>query len=347
MSQARNVSNCLSAIILILKLIGGYPVFPTNVSNRGYEKYQIAYTVGLLVVYSIVFGIMIMTNDDSTDINNFVNMTISAALLVTLTSIAITFVKNRGKAMEFLLRFDQIDQTMLSKLNIGINYKKIFLFATGITVGVSVVLIQSAISDYVILVMNYKIENSWKWVALFVPIFVTTYHHAFMSILAYLLYQRFSLMNECLKCICSHKWGKYLKSVPQMICVKAKNGGRNGSSFYSDMVKNVKIVNERLRNLANDICSSYSLPILTSSGTAFFVVTVQIYYLIILIRTPSPENLTTEQLRKTFTIRIEDKIKIGYCLTNLILIHILQFVLLVSSFHCVKEQVNKKKIVAI
>lgn len=263
------------------------------------SKLENYYKLLVLLVYYALFGLAFSVRDGSKQINFVINTIISSGFFVSITTIIYVSLKNRNVLVEIVNQFDTN-----SKQNI-------------VVVLIGAILIETSVCDCVILVFDFKTETIWKWLLLTITIFVITYYHAFITLVTLRLYKKCYVMNSFLEYL--HKDTMW----------KRKEG------YYLGVVKDMRVLNKNLRNLADEICSCFSLPILASLSTAFFVITVQIYYIVSLFEYSSNEPST---------VLSEMKTKLQLCLVNFCFVHCLQYFMLVTGFYWVKEEMDRSSV---
>lgn len=319
----------IKSIILVLQIFGAFPLKYKNIKHKNIKNILgTIYTTVLLIVYIILLMLTFSGQQVGKEVNYYANRIIALLLAATTFIILITSIVNRKNLFEILKLLVTFDQNLINKLNIVINYKNSFIFTVLITTIITIILITSALCDMLFMVPEY--ETRLKWFVLFTAIFTNSYYQVFIGILAYLLYQRFSKLNETLTKICKPKWHQFVVVKPKVIlnC----NEENCNTSYHIEILRIVRTLNEDLRYLTNKICSNFSLSILISTGTAFFIVTVQVYYLINVINMEPSEDSN----KKLNTTRIW---KLGICLFNFVVIHCFITVLIVSCFYYVNEEV--------
>lgn len=320
----------IRAILVITKILGGFPLSENWKENRK-NVFGKIYVLFILFMYTIIFFTSFSNKHNGPEIYYFTNTILSFIFYINLVTLLVTTLRNKKRLIEILHKFITFDKLIGEKLNIKINYKSSSFFTCGIIFIITFILAQAGLCDFAILVISLKNISPQKWLAIFIPLIISTYYQTLIVVLGYLLLQRFKTINKKLFELC------YTKSLTQMLVLNKK------IDTHVQILRILKFVNNDLKNIANKICQCFSFPILTSSGTALFVITVQLYYLIMMVRASNNVSDDTQQADKSKDeAEKQTKIiwQIGVCLVNVIILHIVQLVLVVSIFSFVKNQVR-------
>lgn len=331
--------NPMTIILTIVKIFGA---FPTKTISYKRFNISVAYSFVILLAFlSIFIGSFPVLNDEK-EINYIINRIV--AVISTLTFITILFVAiiYRNKLRKINRKLDILKEDNLIKMYSKRNDQKIgFLSAFLIFIAI-LLLTETCIADAMVLKPYEEIYSTLKWLVVVLPMVLNTFYQILISVYGYFLTQCFKIINKTLA-----KFPSF-KNINNDLHDR-ENDDVN-SNYYVEHIKNIKILNEELRNLANDICSCFSLPILVSAGSGFFMITVQIYYLLMVVVLPAPKK----DIRRTSNIKPtdstvdkipeEERWKFTLCLINYMIVYFLQLVIVMGSFHLAKNQVSTKDV---
>lgn len=298
-------------LILNISRIFGVLILAEYQSQNEEEQTKIGIIISLiwLGIYTVLFIFAFPDKDNVKHINSVVNRFISFILLVNLFTIIINAIINRRKIMIIINRLVAFDLDTTTKLNYNFSYKKIQKFFVFVFYSAIIFLSQWFLLEFIILVKLFETVTISRLIFVNLNIYVTTFYLIFVATIGYLLYERFKIINEILNNLCMSSF---------------TNENKNESTPVT-VLRKIEKLNENLRNLADEACYCFSLPVLTSFGTAFFIVTVHIYHLIILIR----DNSTN----------VDYVYKVGYCLINSICIHVFQIVFVTCIYQFAENEV--------
>lgn len=337
--------NSIKSIIIISKLIG---VFPLGKENEKKETlYGKVYIIFLLFSYFILFSVTVQPDDDDIKlINRIINSSVYLSLLINYMSILINSFKKRSDILEIFNNFNSFDQDF-STFQI-IDYKNCSKIAKVLSVVITILLFNSWVSEVIIMVYGYNYLSIFRNIGNYLPIFIIDYFLVFLSLLAFMLYQRFSAVNKHFKFLCVSRKSRF-----QIYYVKPRYGKSKGVDAIMIKFKEIQKLNDNLRNLANQVCSCFKLPIFITFGVAFLNIMVNLYYFIILLRGMAIEsevkeiqvngtnaaNHTTVQPDTTSGGISDVYPKFSYCFANLLILHILPLLCVITAFHWAKNEV--------
>lgn len=324
------LENQVLLITKTLQIFGAIPVKNGAEITKKFKNFSKYYIMFLYVILLILFVFSLLYSVKVREINYFVNQMTSIASFITLSFVYLTSLCKKDKILKVLDNFRQFDQNAITQFGQESNYHSVKKITLILFFGVAIILCQSCSTDLAVLVVGYKSETIYRWLILSFSTIVDAFYQAWITLQAFLLYQRFSLVNKALENICSRKYVKYIQIYP-----KIKISSSSKSMIIEDcsvigVLKKAKVLNEEVRILANDICSCYSSAILSSWTTAFFVLTAGSYYLILVLSSKVDNKEVT----------MEDKYKISASLIFFIIIHTSKILMVVSSFHVTRKEVS-------
>lgn len=318
--------------VSVLKIFG---IFPTN-GNRNLE---ILYKFVLLLGYYVLLGLALGEKNENKEVSNVVNTAVSLSLTMTLTSLVVNSLMNKSKILHVYDSFRLLNTFTAEVIQLNGKPKRDTILATILSVFITGLLIEAVITDYVIFVQTYVLETRMKFVINFIAIFIISYFFFSFGVTAYLIHQKFLLINYCLESIVIHGKTKKIKQFSTMFI-------QHNSTYNMEMLKKLKTVNDQLRTQVNELLSCFSLPVFTNSVTVFFVTTTNVYYLID-INKYSLMNYNDLPRRMKQMIEsgntnefINKQIKISVCLVNFVVIHVLQLIIPAIGIHFVRKQMR-------
>lgn len=278
--------NSIRFILNILKFIG---VFPINLTkNERNNKLFLFQTILFTLCYVVLWCYAFPVRNNEKEIHYILNRMIGVIYLITILMFAWTslvYKKELRRIVKKFIKFDEICQ----KNNIIINNKSSQRSSLILILLSSFVLLFIFICNIGILQLYVKQQYLVRWFLIYTPVFVITYYLVFISVIAHLFYERFKGINNVLI---------------QMTMSKMKTNlvQSKVTSVYKDeenkkLVGNLKkltFLNEELRSLVNDVLSYFSVPILFCFGAIFIDITVQVFYLIFLLRIYEQPNINIE-----------------------------------------------------
>lgn len=322
----------IAYLIYVLKFFGAFPLTPI-------ARFKIFYPIILSLFYIVIIILSFASEISTQDVGFFVNMVIVLVFSITLIGIFFTCIKNRRMIVRTMEKLIIFDKTVKNTLNIKLNYKHSLRYALLLTVIITITVLTTCLSDLLILVIKYSNISIYRWLTLTISLIVNTYYQTYISIIAFFIYERFSALNK--KLIVLYKpWRESVKT--SLYIVKKVQPVQSKEIKTLEMLKTIKILNQELRCLTNNVCSCFSIPILLSSLNAFFVITVQLYYLIIQGKQFLAMSFKDVNNEKEQLLQIK-YYEFGFCLFNFIFTHAVQLIMVVTSFHYIQEEVSYGK----
>lgn len=315
MAKNKQFQSSICCITIILKIFG--------VLNWAAKKsifLDVVYKIFLLGFYYVMFALAMSENTNAKETTKVVNNIIYTCLLLTFTSILLKSLQKKNDMIQIFERFELIDSFAKKEIGFTFNYKRTKTLTIILSVMTTVILVQATVIEYVYLVQAYELGTVLRLLITYFPMYVTTYFFIFLTIIGYLLYQRFKGVNECLH--------------------------RIQNCFNLEEIRKLQIMNDELRIQTNKIISCFSLPISFNALTSFFVITVHIYFLSFIWKEEFPRTFLMPNEVTLLDAKggnhgyfLSKKIKVTFCVVNNIAIQVLQFLMLVACFRTVKLEV--------
>lgn len=308
MAKQVQATSSLNSLLVILQCLG---VFPSEK-----KKYSFLYSLILATFFMSLFIYAISLRDNEKEVTYIVNQIVFTCYTsVLITALATAHVK-RKKLIEILKSLEKFDETILNKTNMNMNYRKNIMFSFISRIVASVLLCEYGLFELVTYPLASKVGLVIRWFIMYFSNLTMFFYHIFLASLSYLLYQRFCFINKSLEFLITTNKN-----------VKNKKKEKNNNTV--EKIKGIKVLNENLRSIANDICSNFAASIFVYCGTALLALVVNLNYLIVLIRNHSAIAGTESGVWKYLI-----------CISNGIFMHFIQLLLLVTGFYFTKIQAS-------
>lgn len=310
-------------LLLINQFLGAFPVEYSKKYNRKSLNLHVIYSLFMLMVYFVLFVIFFPQMEQETStMTYFIKVLMSISTAANLAAILLTNIVSKNNLINVVEKFKAFDGKLSSELNYGITYKKSFYVET-ISIILTTIIITEA-SCFNIIDLNLKKELSLiiAWILFFFSVIVNSYHQLLIFLFGFLLYQRFSIINKLQSNVCQNNKGSLFTILHKNKEMKYKQLNQN-TDYYVETMKSLRGLNIELRNLANNISSSFSFSIFLSTASAFLHITVKIFKLLLLIRSNTNKFIWIKAV----------------VLLNDIIVHSLQVFIVVLMFYLTKKEV--------
>lgn len=309
-------------VLYIIKIIGAFPINLTNLENKN-KTYKI-YTSILILCYVSLYIFAFPDRDDEKETHYIVSRLVGVLYLLTFCIILLTSMLGRQKLKNIIKNVIDFDENC-QEFNINLNNRRIFKVSL-ILISISgFILSVIFISDIFILRLYLNFNYLLRFLVIYIPAFSMTYYLIFISVISCLLHQRFKEINNSLNDATAPIMAVLVKSkliVNDRYLFKRKK--------FVDNLKNLKYLNELLRNITNEILSYFSFPMLFCFVAIFVDITVQVFYLIFLIRFAGNND---DDIENVYVWQA------GLSINNYILNYLVVLFYIVYYFHKTKYQV--------
>lgn len=323
----------LKVLIKLLKILGALPL-EGNETGKIKSIHGTIYSLIIIIAYIILFGCSFPLRTNEKEVNYFITRIAATGYAATVSAILFIGIRRKNELKDLFQRIIIFDQNAWLKTSYKCD-RQVFRWTLTLTTIATTMLFVLLCFDMILLKV-YEVTFG-RWFVRYISMFINTYYLTLIAMLSFLLYQRFKMINICLLKI----WQPNLKHIFGPI----KLSNKNDNLFNAEFFINIKILNEELRNLANIVCTCFSIPILISVFTSFVVITVQIFYLIILMRVYiSMEKNARKDSKSMEEMLLAENIdiwKYTICAIANIIIYLVHLILVAVSFYYTKKQVCK------
>lgn len=312
----------IQSINILLKIVKIFGVFPSI------RKFSTFYSCVLFIICLCLYFYSVTWDQDEREVTLIANHIVSVSFVFSFVINILMCLLNKNKLLQILNKFQNFDKLSTVKVHFEYNYKKNTNLVMLIVIFLTIYLFETAVVECLNLVKN-SFHSILRWLLNFFPLIVKTFYQALIFVFIIMLYQRFSKINNSLEDI--------LKPSITTIVGNKEIVRHTNINYKIEILKNLNILNDDLRSLANYICTTFSLPILINFGNNFLVCTVQMYHMVTLLKIKklAVGKLQDDKL-KEFSQLIDQQF---LCMINSLLFHCLQLIAVVAAFYFTKEKV--------